>query len=1055
MSFSVRNRAAMFEKPGRVDTEAEVPTSPAPKVVPSPVSPTKSTASFVSSMSYKSQNSVTSPIGSGPYKSFRNKRGEGSPRTKSRSSTPNRSSTSQRSASEQGSTTPKRASTPQRSSTSQRSPSPLKSPTQQRSASPSPRGSEVSTRVSSPQKSTVQRRSASPSPRGSTVSTRVSSPQKSTSQRRSASPSPRGTTVSTRVSSPQKSTAQGRSASPSPRGTTASTRVLSPPRKKSLSPRKMSQTKPAGKIVSPFLSTDDVASKPVVFPMKSPTKPRGWATDKLKSSGLVSQSPFRNASSSHSRDATETRDTSTSSHSWSKKNVSVEKRDSAAKREDPLLKTSLDAASVVMEEEKSQAGSSNASSRSSLSAKELGDVAKRALDIANRKTQNSKPVQTTAQTSSQGSKLSVTPSFLNNSSSQRSASPYRGRNTTPSISTKEDDNKSSASASWGANLKPISPAKAASPRTTASPSATWLSKTASASPSKGSQVAPPSPKASPAKSWQVKTVQPSSPRFTPKSSPKNFVQPSSPRRHTPVSSPKADVKSASPAISAAPTTASGRVKSRAAAVAAARKNRTAAKSTNSAEARRAILASTMQKKGKKGEISKLSDNAADVEVSARLGMKASRVLAMKNSQTKSDHNRDEIGSSVSVESSSRSRRVDHPAFAARGHAKNNNDAEKPFSAELMSSFRHFSAARPDTDKTQQPKPNVAKVDSFGFPEQEESMHSTNIGFTPRNEDNIYLNNFSMMSSMHEQMTPSNTGMRTTRSNHSMAQSMISTTPTGHRKANGEFDYMLKTPTVSQRSTLEATEGNAANDSKSVHSVATGKITNSPPGFVLKDGGEKLVVGASEAANANDEFIDQFFNDHDAEAPSPKGSTAGTDVSEPLAMEALNLPEDSHGEEGEDAKDNSTSKRSANTSIRTGLSSIQNDLTQDNGSKSMRSGLSGIFPENNSQHKPTNQTKPLPDTIREEEEREVLSAMASQAGTQAPEGERDTLFDGASFQSKALKDGQNDTLFEGVSHASSQKSGGWWKGKKSQDFSEECPIKEVASKRLPSGRRYLR
>ena len=36
-----------------------------------------------------------------------------------------------------------------------------------------------------------------------------------------------------------------------------------------------------------------------------------------------------------------------------------------------------------------------------------------------------------------------------------------------------------------------------------------------------------------------------------------------------------------------------------------------------------------------------------------------------------------------------------------------------------------------------------------------------------------------------------------------------------------------------------------------------------------------------------------FPDHDAEAPSPKGSTAGTDVSEPLAMEALNLPEDSH------------------------------------------------------------------------------------------------------------------------------------------------------------------
>ncbi|KAL3938855.1 MAG: hypothetical protein SGBAC_006310 [Bacillariaceae sp.] len=1070
MSFSVRNRAAMFEKPGRVDTEAEMATAAATKVVASPVSPAKSTASFVSSMSHKSASSAVSPIGSGPYKSYRNnpRRGEGSPRTKTRSNTPNRSSTPQRSAAEQGSTAPKRATTPQRSSTPKRSASPLKLVTQQRSASPSPRGSTVSTRVSSPQ-STEQQRSASPSPRGSTVSTRVTSPNrptrlasplKSTTRQRSASPSPRGSTVSMRVSSTQKSTAQQRSASPSLRESAVSTRVTSP--RKSLSPRKKPQTKSTGKIVSPFLS--DASSKPAVLPLKSPTKPRGWGTTNLKSSGLVSKSPFKTVGSGHSRDATESREST--SHSWSKKSANVETRDSVEKRDDSSLKNSLDAASVVMEEEKSQAGSSNASSRSSLSAKELSDVAKRALDIAKRKPENSKPVESTMQTLSQGSKLSGTPSLLNNPSSQRSTSPYRGRNVTPSVVTKvtnEDDNKSNVSASWGTHLKPVSPVKALSPRKAPSPSASWLSK--SASPSKGSQVAPPSPKASPAKKWEVKTAQPSSPRFTPQSSAKKFLQPSSSPRHTPVSSPKADVKSISPTISAPQSTASGRAKSRAAAVAAARKNRAAAKSTNSAEARRAILASTMQKKEKKGEISKLSDNAKDVEVSARLGMKASRVLAMKNSQGNSDHNRDEIGSSVSVGSSSRSRRVDHPAFAARGHTKYNSEkgTDKPFSTELMSSFRHFSAARVDADKSQHKKSNAAKVDSFGFPEQEDSMHSTNVGFTPRNEENIYLNNFSMMSSMHDQVTPSQTGMRTTRSNHSMAQSMISTTPTGHRKANGEFDYMLKTPTVSQRSTLEPAEGNAATDSKSVHSVATGKITNSPPGFVLKEGGDKHVVGASAAANANDEFIDQFFNgteqespslfdvetthiacfpDHDADAASPKGSIAGTDVSEPLAMEALNLPEDSHGEESEDAKETSSSKRSVNTSIRTGLSSIQNDLTQDNGSKSMRSGLSGIFPEN-SQHKSTNQTKPLPDTIREEEEREVLSAIASQACTQAREGERETVFDGASFQSKALKDGQTDTLFEGVSHASSQKSGSWWKGKK-----VKTSLKNALSKKSP-------
>ena len=49
------------------------------------------------------------------------------------------------------------------------------------------------------------------------------------------------------------------------------------------------------------------------------------------------------------------------------------------------LKVSLDAASVVMEEEKSNAGSSNASSRSSLSNHELSSIAHRALTLANSK----------------------------------------------------------------------------------------------------------------------------------------------------------------------------------------------------------------------------------------------------------------------------------------------------------------------------------------------------------------------------------------------------------------------------------------------------------------------------------------------------------------------------------------------------------------------------------------------------------------------------------------------------------------------------------------------
>ena len=62
---------------------------------------------------------------------------------------------------------------------------------------------------------------------------------------------------------------------------------------------------------------------------------------------------------------------------WSKKSGSP-----LASNESSGLKQSLDAASVVLEEEKSNAGSSNASSRSSLSNQELSNIAKRALKLS-------------------------------------------------------------------------------------------------------------------------------------------------------------------------------------------------------------------------------------------------------------------------------------------------------------------------------------------------------------------------------------------------------------------------------------------------------------------------------------------------------------------------------------------------------------------------------------------------------------------------------------------------------------------------------------------------
>lgn len=145
------------------------------------------------------------------------------------------------------------------------------------------------------------------------------------------------------------------------------------------------------------------------------------------------------------------------------------------------------------------------------------------------------------------------------------------------------------------------------------------------------------------------------------------------------------------------------------------------------------------------------------------------------------------------------------------------------------------------------------------------------------------------------------------------------------------------------------------------------------------------------------------------------------------------PQTSEGSQS--ARDTSTStKDSINTSIRTGLSSIQNEVPE-NGSKSMRSGLSGIFPEA-SQHPSVHQSRRgLPDTIREEEEKEAASVITSGSGAQTNQDDRDTIFDGTSAnqsQANTPKDTNTepaDTVFEGVSHASSKKSGGWWKGKK--------------------------
>jgi hypothetical protein len=155
----------------------------------------------------------------------------------------------------------------------------------------------------------------------------------------------------------------------------------------------------------------------------------------------------------------------------------------------------------------------------------------------------------------------------------------------------------------------------------------------------------------------------------------------------------------------------------------------------------------------------------------------------------------------------------------------------------------------------------------------------------------------------------------------------------------------------------------------------------------------------------------------------------------------------------------SSKGTVSTSIRTGLSSIQSELPE--GSKSMRSGLSGIFPEKS---KSMRQTKidenNLPGTIHEEEhETKAQSHSTASVTSEEEKTQQDTLFDGLGNRSEgsegedkmnteevALLDNPmkeesaksdckdvdthtevSDTLFEGVSTVSSKKS--WWKGKK--------------------------
>lgn len=145
----------------------------------------------------------------------------------------------------------------------------------------------------------------------------------------------------------------------------------------------ISERRKVGKISSPFLSATE---SPLVASSALPKT--GARVKSIKSHGLVSNSPFKNQITSESRDVSWSKPKSTISESR-EESINTDEKSSKLTQENiskiggfSELKSSLNDAKTVLEEEKSNPGSSNASTRSSLSQKELSNVAKLALKIS-------------------------------------------------------------------------------------------------------------------------------------------------------------------------------------------------------------------------------------------------------------------------------------------------------------------------------------------------------------------------------------------------------------------------------------------------------------------------------------------------------------------------------------------------------------------------------------------------------------------------------------------------------------------------------------------------
>jgi hypothetical protein len=344
------------------------------------------------------------------------------------------------------------------------------------------------------------------------------------------------------------------------------------------------------------------------------------------------------------------------------------------------LNASLEAAKFVMEEEKSSAGSSTASSRSSLSNNELGSIVNRALKL-------SKGNRTTA------SKPSPQPVFL------PSTRPLKGRPPAPATSAPTQHMGTEATK----DIDETSEARIVN-RVHSKGKLTQALKRAAV------------------RSQSQDTDHAATPDYDTQSS----------------------TQKARPAL-----------------ISAARRTRTVSNVSHQ-EARLALLNATQKKKEKDGLVKKKEPDSQQTkaetrpnapetnEVAVKLGLKASRIVAMKNSakglanksepqdfggqaaaskwdeaQNMEPHKERinfkkerpyEISTASSVVStqsfdSAKSRRINHPALVARASPKPGKQTErpfpsdtasetgktktvKPFSEELFSSFRHFNASRP-------------------------------------------------------------------------------------------------------------------------------------------------------------------------------------------------------------------------------------------------------------------------------------------------------------------------------------------------------------------------